>query len=190
MVSAILAGGRNTRYPSTKAFIEVEGTRLVERTLFELRKLGSSVVISTNAPEDFFYLGVPLVGDIVQGKGPMGGLLSLFKATGADEVLIVACDMPFVSGSVLELLADSPQAMATICRRDGRAEPLLAKYNASIVPELLSRIEGDRLSMRRMIEAMDVLYIEEEQWREVDPGGRSFLNINTPDDYKVVIEEA
>ncbi|MFC1769722.1 molybdenum cofactor guanylyltransferase, partial [Nitrospirota bacterium] len=131
-----------------------------------------------------------LCQSVVEGMGPMGGLLSLFESTGADEILIAACDMPFISGGVLELLARAPaESMATVCVSEGMAEPLLARYSSRIVPELVSRIKDSKLSMRRMIEELDVLYIEEEQWRVVDPGGLSFLNINTPEDYKLVFEE-
>ena len=75
------------------------------------------------------------------------------------------------------------------CRGEGGAEPLLARYSSEVVPELTRRIEEGRLSMRAMIEELDVHYIERDEWAEVDPEGRSFININTPEDYARVIDD-
>lgn len=84
MDAIILAGGENRRFQSHKALAEIKGRRIVERTLELLVKHFKAVHISTITPE-FFYLGVPLIGDIVEQRGPMNGIYSSCMCTGAPD---------------------------------------------------------------------------------------------------------
>lgn len=186
MVSAILAGGENRRFPSLKGFIEVEGSPIIVRNLALLRKVSERVVISTNQPERYFHLGAPMAGDVIRDSGPMGGIVSLFLATRAEELLISACDMPFIHIDIIKYIIKSRSGQATVPVIGGEPEPLLAVYTreASGVMERELR-EGQR-SLRRMLNALDVTYIDEDRLRQIDPTGRSFVNINTPEDYERV----
>lgn len=84
MDAIILAGGENRRFPSHKALAEIRGRRIIEKTLELFFKHFKSVHISTNTPE-FFYLGLLLIGDIVEQRGPMNGIYSSCLCTGAPD---------------------------------------------------------------------------------------------------------
>ena len=73
MEAIILAGGENRRFQSHKALAEIKGRRIIEASTELLTKHFTAVYISTNTPEFFFYLGLPLVGDIVAQRGPISG---------------------------------------------------------------------------------------------------------------------
>ena len=124
-----MAGGENTRYPSPKAFTVMAGETIIERSLRILGGLCERVVISTNEPELYFHLGAPLVGDVLKGAGPMAGIASVLHATGAKELLVAACDMPFIREELLKYIIDNRGGEATVPVMNGRPEPLLAVYS-------------------------------------------------------------
>ncbi|MDH5203300.1 MAG: NTP transferase domain-containing protein, partial [Nitrospirota bacterium] len=90
MDALILAGGENKRLSSIKGFIEINGRKIIESTLELLNKIFERVIISTNTPELYFYLGVPMVGDIMKYKGPMTGILSALLSLKAPEIFVTA----------------------------------------------------------------------------------------------------
>ncbi|MCK4911418.1 MAG: molybdenum cofactor guanylyltransferase [Thermodesulfovibrionales bacterium] len=194
MTSVILAGGENNRYPTPKAFIEVDGVPIISRTLDILRKAaGPDVVISTNEPDLYSHLGVPLIGDTVKGAGPMGGIVSVLEATGASELFVAACDMPFIKAEVVQYILDNRDKggkLATVAMMDGRPHPLLAVYTSSLLGGMRERLATGRRSLTGMIQDMGAKMLKEEELRRIDPEGLSFANVNTPEDYEKIIARA
>jgi molybdopterin-guanine dinucleotide biosynthesis protein A len=183
MISLILAGGENRRFPTLKGFIETEGKTIIERSLGVLGRLGNRVYISTNAPESYFHLRAPLIGDVMPPCGPMGGILSAFLATNAAEVLVTACDMPFIQYEVIKYIIENGGRQATVPLLNGRPEPLLAVYRKEALPVIEGLLRAGERSVTRMLGELDVRYIGEEQIREIDPEGKSFVNVNTLEDF-------
>src|ERR1051325_6761011 len=84
--AAILAGGRARRFDCRdKSALVVEGQTILERQLAVLSAVAGDVRIIRR--ED----------DLVPGCGPLGGLHAALAAAASDEVLVVACDMPYVT---------------------------------------------------------------------------------------------
>ena len=73
--------------------------------------------------------------------GPLGGLLALLRSTGG-HVIALACDMPYVSYELLRRLVEAPLAPIVAPRRDGRWEPLFARYDAAQVEPLAHAARG------------------------------------------------
>ncbi len=194
MTSVVLAGGANKRYPAPKAFIEVEGVPLISRTLDVLKQVvGPDVVISTNEPELYFHLGVPLIGDTMGEAGPMGGIVSVLEATGARELFVAACDMPFIKAEVVQYILDNRDkggVQATVAIMDGRPHPLLAVYTSSLLGGMRERLATGRRSLTAMLEDMGAKMLEEKELRRIDPEGISFANVNTPEDYEKIVARA
>lgn len=188
MFSAILAGGENKRFPRTKAFLEIRGRKIINSTIDTLREIFGKVVISTNEPEKFFYLGLPLIGDIYPAKGPLVGIFSVLAAslntTGAEEVFVTGCDMPFIRRELVQTIASKrgKGAKAIVPVWNGKPEPLLAMYSAACLPEMEKSILGGKTGIQDFLSKIDVLYIDETEVKGIDPSGRSFININTPED--------
>jgi len=184
MIAALLAGGQNTRFPTLKGFIENDGISIIARTLSLLQKVAERTVISTNLPELYFRFGVPMVGDIVKDSGPMGGIVSVFSATGADEIFVAACDMPFIHKAIIKYIIDNRSGEATVPVVGGEPEPLLAVYSKTAADAMLREREQGQRSLRKMLQTLKVTYLEMENMETLDPEGKSFININTPEDYE------
>ena len=188
MVAAILSGGENTRFPSLKGFIEVGGQSIIETTLATLRSVCDEVVISTNEPEKYFHLGAPIIGDVVAPSCPMAGIYSVLKCTGAQDVLVAACDMPFINADLIRYIISNKGGDATVPSFNGLLEPLLAVYSAGAAETMLKRLQSGRRRLSGMLKEVNTKYVDEETVRGIDPDGRSFININTPEDLDRVLE--
>ncbi len=193
ITGVILAGGENRRFPILKGFIELEGVPLIKRNTDLLRGLFREVFVSTNMPEHYFFLGVPLIGDVLPSRGPMSGIHSCLLNAGGDAVFISACDMPFLRAEVVALLCEEHRRASasgridiTIPVYDGTPQPLLGVYAKTVLPLLEEGVLSDRTSMKRFFEEAATHFIGEALLRETDPDGRSFININTPEDFQRV----
>lgn len=212
MTGVILAGGENLRIPLLKGYLEINGTRIIDSSIKLLEQFFNKVVIITNTPESYFYCGVPIIGDIVSQRGPATGILSALLSTEADEIFVVACDMPFIKPELIRYIVDkyktkntghriqnteqrSPSSEfwapgsdkkwdAAISVFGERLQPLLGIYSKNIIGTIERRLNKGLRSMKDMLAELKVLYINEEEVSGIDPEGRSFVNINTIEDYK------
>lgn len=182
MDALILAGGENKRFPVIKGFLEISGKRIIEKNIELLKGIFNKVIISTNNPELYFYLGVLMVGDVVEYRGPMTGILSGLTIPEVSEVFVTACDMPFINTMLIKYIVDKweKEYDAVIPIFDDKPQPLLGIYSKRIAKSMEQSIKNGERSLRRFLQGINVLYINEEEVRNIDPEGRSaFININT-----------
>ncbi len=185
MDAVILAGGDNRRFRSPKALAEIKGRKIIEGTSELLKQHFNSVFLSTNTPELFFYLGLPMIGDIVEQRGPVAGIYSSLYSTGAQELFVVACDMPFIRGDVISLIVNAYREHEVVLPRyAGKPEALLGIYPCSVLPVLRDRLARGRLSLWDLDSDLSPQYVSEEEVADVDPEGRSFVNVNTLAEYR------
>jgi molybdopterin-guanine dinucleotide biosynthesis protein A len=196
IAAVILAGGENRRFPSLKGFIEINGVPLIRRTLDLLSGMFREVFISTNAPESYFHLGYPLIGDVLPSRGPMSGIYTTLLNARSEAVLVVACDMPFPGAAVINLLAQryaaarqSGSVQAVVPVYDNKPQPLLGIYTKAMLPRLEENIMNGKTALGRFLQEEGVHFVDEISVRAADPEGRSFININTVEDYDKVLAD-
>ena len=193
--AVILAGGGNRRFRALKSFINIEGMPIIARNLALLRELFCEVFISTNFPEPYFYLGAPLIGDVLPSRGPMSGIYSALINAKGPGVFVVACDMPFLNKEVMSFIL---QQRMRHCRECGTCDatvpvfnhgpqPLLGVYSRSLLPHLENGIVHEKTSLVPFLRGVNTYFINEPDMRTIDPDGRSFININTVEDYEAVM---
>lgn len=194
ITGVILAGGQNSRFPITKGFITVEGLPIIERNLALMRSLFHEVMISTNMPGAFFYLGAPLLGDVLPSRGPMSGIYTALINSRDSSIFITACDMPFIEAGTIQMVCNKHLKRsrmgpvdATIPVFDGEPQPLFGVYGKPVLPALEEAVMQDKVTLKRFLNDIRVQYIDEPEVRAADPEGRSFININTVEDYKKLI---
>lgn len=184
MKAVILAGGENRRLQKQKGLLEINGRRFIEIISELFQDYFKSVYISTNNPEVYWYLGHPLIGDIIDCGGPMSGIFSALACSGAPEIFVAACDMPFINRNVMDVIAGHYKGQdAVVPVYNGKPQPLPAIYSGKIMGLMEERIKSDKRSLTNLLRDVNVGYIKEEEILNADPDGRSFININTMDDY-------
>lgn len=197
MTGTILAGGENRRIPMLKSHIEIDGIRIIDSGVKTLKSFLDKVVISTNNPELYFYCGAPMIGDVINERGPATGIFSTLLST-EDDIFVIACDMPFIKKELIRLVYNEylkenygfRKYDAVIPIFDGKPQPLLSIYTKNIISTIEGKIKKGLKGMRDLLTDLNVLFIKEAMVREADPEGRSFVNINTIEDYKKVISNS
>lgn len=194
IAGVILAGGQNTRFPALKAFIKVEDLLIIEKNLRLLTEIFNEALISTNMPEKYFYLGAPMIGDALPSRGPMSGIYSSLINAKGDCIFVIACDMPFVKREVVSLICEKHLEMSSIKLVDAtipvfndEPQPLFGVYCKTALPYLENCVLNEKASMKRLLSEINTNFIGESDIITIDPDGRSFVNINTMEDYKAVM---
>jgi len=179
----ILLGGKSSRYGSNKAFVEIEGVRLVDRVARVMKSIFHRIVLLTNTPEEYAYLQTPMVEDLIKGFGPMGGIYTGLMTLSDEAGFFVACDMPFLSGSLIRHMVDVRDDFDVVVpRMDWMLEPLHALYSKKCLPVIRETIRQDQHQILKCFAELRVRYVDEEELRLWDPELRSFFNINKPQD--------
>lgn len=180
---AILAGGKSSRMGTDKSFVRVLGVPMVERVLARVHGLGAETLLVTNRPGDYAYLGLPLYTDVLPGAGALGGIYSALHYAAHPRVLVVACDMPFLSRPLLaHLLALAPDFDAVVPRAAEGVEPLHAVYGTACLEPIRRLLDAGRYKAIGFYDDVQVRYVEEAELRRYDPRLRSFVNVNTPEE--------
>jgi len=179
----ILAGGKSLRYGSNKALVEVDGIRLIERAVRVMRAVFQKVVILTNTPDDYAFLNLPMVADIIKGLGPIGGIYTGLEVMSEEAGFFVACDMPFLNEALLHHMVEVRGGFDAVVPRMGwMIEPLHAIYTKKCLPAFKAAIDSHDHQIVKCLSRLGVKYVEEEELRAFDPELRSFFNVNQPKD--------
>lgn len=177
----VLAGGQGTRLGGLpKGLLRLpDGVTVIEHLL----ELGDGpAFVSTNHPEWYERLDVPLVADLQPDRGAPGGVITALAMATTEWVTIVACDMPFVNREMLETLWQQRHAHTdAICfTRGDQLEPLVGLYRRSLVYDWEPRLDGCP-SMRSLAESVRLDTIN---WHEPE----RLMSLNSPDDFRTAVE--
>ncbi|SPF47983.1 putative molybdenum cofactor guanylyltransferase [Candidatus Desulfosporosinus infrequens] len=172
-----------------KAFLELEGQPLVERSLNVLHAVFAEVLISSNNPELYDKYDVPIIQDESLNRGPLEGLYQGLKAATYDEVFFVACDMPFLEANLIRLLAKwAPEYDIVVPRLQSGTHPLHAFYNRRCLPAIKRSIETGRLKVGDLCQTCSVKYVEETELQAFGDLSRVFCNVNTPNEWSAIVK--
>jgi molybdopterin-guanine dinucleotide biosynthesis protein A len=180
---AIQAGGQSRRMGTDKAMVLLGGKPLIEHVLERVEGLGNEILITSNNHENLSYLEIPLIRDTIPGAGALMGLYTALRAAQGTRVLVLACDMPFVNRQLLEyMIAFDPHADVVVPTHDGFFEPLHAIYSKGCLPAIEAALENRQSQVISFYDQVHLRTLNEKELRRFKPEGRSFFNINTPDD--------
>jgi len=183
MTSVILAGGENRRFPIVKGMLMIGGVPLVGRIVDVHRRIFRKVVISTNSPHIYFRFGCGMVGDVLDRRGPMTGIFSVMLGSNDEWFFVTACDMPFPNEALVRhIVSSAGEGDAVVPVFNSEPQPLHALYHRRVIPDMYVRIMEGRRVMKALLDSVATRYVPEDVVRRLDPEGRAFVNINTPED--------
>jgi len=183
----ILTGGKNTRMGTNKAFLAMEGERLIDRTVRIYRDIFDEIILVTNEPHLYYDIDVTLVTDLVKHKGPLMGIYTGLFYAASDPAFFAACDMPFLSGEFVRyMLEQSRDADIVVPETADGFQPLHAVYAKSCMGPIQHLLNQDKLKVTGFYKGMKSKVIGPDATRRFDPDGRMFLNVNTPEEYEKI----
>jgi molybdopterin-guanine dinucleotide biosynthesis protein A len=182
VTGVIQAGGKSIRMGGRpKALMELGGRRIIERVMMALEAVVDDVLVVTNTPELYDFLGVPMVPDVYPDHGSLGGIYSGLKAASGDAAFTVACDMPFLRPEIVRLVVERAGAGDVVIPRvHGLYETLHAAYRKTCLPPMQERLNRGRLKIVDFFDAVQVVPIEEDELGRYGDPDIVFMNVNTP----------
>jgi molybdopterin-guanine dinucleotide biosynthesis protein A len=178
LAAAILAGGRARRFDGVnKGTLVIGRTAIIDRQLETLRQVAREIFVVGREDPEWTTRGLPVVPDEIPGAGPLGGIYTAIVRSPRDRTLVVACDMPFLSGALLHRLAAVQDADVVIPRHAKGYEPLCAIYSRACAEDIRDRLARGINEASRLPAGVRVTELDIDE-------GTFFVNVNTPHDYE------
>lgn len=183
----IQAGGQSSRMGEDKALKTFLGNPLIQRVVERLSRVADELILTTNRPDDYAFLKLPLVSDLKPGRGALGGLYTAIASASNPIVAVVACDMPFANARVLEAatrLMVEEEADVVIAKGEEGYEPLHAIYRReTCLPAIEAAIDADMWKVVAWFPQVKVRVLTSDEIKRYDPSGLAFWNVNTPEEF-------
>ena len=184
VTGVIQAGGKSTRMGGEpKALLELGGRRIIERVLDALRPVVDDVLIVTNTPALYGFLGIPMVPDVYPDHGSLGGIFTGLSAAGGGAAFTVACDMPFLHPEVARLvIGRAGEGDVVIPRVGEQLETMHALYAKACLPHIETRLKAGRLKIVGFFPEVRVVEVAEADVARHRAPDVVFMNVNTPEE--------
>lgn len=182
--AAILAGGRASRFGGRdKGALIVNGRTILDRQLSALDGLADLIddLLIVGAPRPVGSRDCRFVSDRLAGRGPLGGLEAALSSARHEHVLLLACDMPFLTGPFLRFLLEMPPDVdVSVPRTERGYHPLCAVYSRRCLAAVTRRLNEDRLKLSGLLDEVRVRVVEQDGIEQFGRSGRLLANVNTP----------
>jgi molybdopterin-guanine dinucleotide biosynthesis protein A len=192
--AAILVGGRATRYGGRdKSALAVGGRTVLERQVAELTRVAADIMLIGGADRtagartltSSSGMAVRWLPDRTPGLGPLAGLDAALGAARHREVVLLACDMPFVTSGLMEHLIALVDGFDAVVPRTARGDhPLCGVYIRDCREAVTRTLAEGRLAMKDLLPQLRVRSVSEEELRPFGDPGRLLANVNTPAEYE------
>lgn len=178
---AIMAGGKSSRMGTDKSFVLFQGQPMIEVVRDHVTDLGHELILITNKPDEYAHLHLPMFDDVYPDHGSLGGIYTAIYQSAHPHTFVVACDMPWLNRPLLEYMLTLRQTADIIVPRwQQYPEPLHAIYSKACLAPIAENLRQKRLKIAGFFDKVHVHYVEREVITQFDRDGRSFANINTP----------
>jgi molybdopterin-guanine dinucleotide biosynthesis protein A len=188
LTMVIQAGGESRRMGSDKALLLFLGQPLILHLLNRLAGIADEVLVTSNQPENYRFLGLTPIPDLLPGFGALGGLYTALSLAAHPYVAVVACDMPFASPELfaveLALLRETG-ADAVIPRSEAGTEPFHAVYRRdTCLPHVRAVLDAGKRRVDAWFPQVNIRYLASLDILPLESNQLAFLNINTLDELR------
>jgi molybdopterin-guanine dinucleotide biosynthesis protein A len=190
---AIQAGGKSSRMGQDKGLMPFGDNSLVEYIYHQISGMGEGVFIVSNNQEEYQKLDIPVYSDVYKDLGALGGIHTILSHLDADYVLVLACDMPFVNIELVEFMLTLAPDFDVVVPRLGEkdfVEPFKAVYSKTCLAAVDAAIKNGKRRVISFFDDVRVRIVQPSEVKRFDPEYKSFINVNTPDDYQKALEIA
>ncbi len=180
----ILSGGKNSRmYSVNKAFLKINGERLIEAILRKA-SVFKEVLIVSNSPDEYQYLGVKVVSDIIPNCGPLSGIHAGLTHAQYHHSIVIPCDMPFITKEILAYLSSLAEGFDVVVPRiNDEFEPLCGIYGKNCIEPIAECLEKSIFKIIRMYPMVRVRPVNVQEIKPFGDPEDLFRNINRPAEY-------
>ncbi|MCM8569100.1 molybdenum cofactor guanylyltransferase [Gramella jeungdoensis] len=178
----ILCGGKSSRMGTDKGFVRFRDRSFTDWCLEAARQITKDIHLVT-ANKKYAQFGYPLVEDIHKNKGPVGGIYTALENSATGWNLILSCDIPGITGSLLNHLFErTPEQTSIAFLSSGSNDyPLVAIYHKNCSKYFSEAIQENDLRLMNVIGKLNYERIE-IPFSE----SHNLNNINTPEELEIL----
>ena len=178
MLGIILCGGQSSRMGSDKGLLVLEAKTWAQTAFDKLATLNIPMRLSVNEKQFADYAKVFAAENLITDgisidvRGPLLGVLSAHIQNPADDLFLLACDMPLMEPLLLKELYNyylqTPGTEVYIFTNDNEPEPLCGIYTAKGLSKIIALQKENKLvkhSMKFILNQLSVytVVLKEEQ---------------------------
>lgn len=186
----ILSGGKSSRMGENKSFLKIQNETIIERIVKLMKSIFDEVMIVTNSPDEYKFLGLPLYKDIYKNKGPLSGIHSGLTHSKSEKNFVISCDVPLMTKEMIEYIVEyKSDKPIKFCNAAGYHQPLAGVYSKSLIVEIEKLISvGDVPDKSfhhflKMVEAETICPESLPFYKH-----EIFFNVNNPKDYEEIVK--
>lgn len=183
----ILCGGKSRRMGKDKSKLMLGSETFLEKIAGNFAGAGE-LLLSVGERTDLSLDGVKTVKDLFPG-GPLAGIHAALSASANPVLFVTACDMPFIDKTAAEEMYPylSKNTDAVIPVGKNQKKQVLAGFYRKRAAEIIeTNLRSGNYKIQDVLSQLKVKYVSAEMLTE---GERKLRNINTPDDYALVLRE-
>lgn len=185
ITAIVLAGGKSERMGTDKGLLDLNGKTFIEHVCDALQPIVGSNILIISSNKAYDKLGFTRVEDIIENKGPVGGLYTALTESKTKINLVLSVDVPMVSKELLEWLITNHDEtyMVTQTKSGNKTSPLIGIYDRSMRVVFGEHMAAKQLKLQEVINDVKHQTIEiPEKWND------QVQNINTLQEYQNLIK--
>lgn len=137
ITAIVLAGGKSKRMGKEKALLHIGDKTIIDVLIEKLKTRFSKILLSTNNPESFAFLKIPMVEDYYKNVGPLGGIHAGLLESETEKNFIISCDLPLMSIEMIDYICNyKSDKKIIVCKTGDYIEPAFGIYSKDIVDEI------------------------------------------------------
>lgn len=185
ITAILLAGGKSERMGTDKGLLDLNGKSFIKHICDALQPIVGSNILIVSANKKYDSLGFSRVEDIIENKGPVGGLYTALMESKTKVNLVLSIDVPLVSTELLHWLVENHDEtyMVTQTKSGDKTNPLIGIYDRSMRIVFGEHMAAKQLKLRQVLEDVKHRTLEvPEKWAD------QLQNINTKEEYQNLIK--
>jgi len=193
----LLAGGKSRRMNRNKMFLPFDQEEtLIAYMLHKVASFFQTVFIVTNEENRLRiqkivnlsrFSSISVVTDILPSCGPLAGIYTGLMYMSSSNAFFLAADQPFVSLPLVRYMYGRiDHHDAVVPKTEKGYEPLFCIYSKSCIEQIQIMIKSKVFQVSKLFDNISTSVIQAEEIRRYDPGMRSFVNVNTESDYRLL----
>ena len=176
----VLTGGASRRMGADKALVEVDGVAMAVRVASALAEGGCDPVVCQGGDaQSLAALGMTVLADTHPGGGPVAGILDALSAADSEDVVVCACDLPWMDAATVTKLirfaVESPEADVVVAC-DAAGPHLAGVWRSGSRRRLEALVAAGIQSYRGALERLNTV--------RVDVPPSVVANVNSPGDLR------
>lgn len=155
IAGVVLAGGKSRRMRQDKALLTSEGETFISRVVKTLEQRFVHVFISANITGRYAFLDHPIVPDVFEDSGPLGGIHAVLKTIPTEYLFTVTCDVPFITTEVIDAITEKAEPNVVVIADDGtHIHPLIGLYPKTVSHDLEHFLKSGKRKVQEFLKVV------------------------------------